>query len=70
MNREGKHGHARRTVDALPPASGGAVFRDRGLPGFGAHASGRQVCVVRTRGPDGGPGRVSIGRHGETSAVI
>ena len=60
----------KRAVDALSVPAGDAVFWDRDMPGFGVrvHASGRKVYVVQTRGPDGAPKRVSIGRHGDTSA--
>ena len=70
MHRGNKPRLTKRTVDALSVSAGDAVFWDRDLPGFGVrvHASGRKVYVVQTRGPDGRPKRVSIGRHGDTSA--
>ncbi len=60
---------SKRTVDALCVKGKDAVFWDRDLPGFGVrvHATGRKVCVVQTRGPNG-PKRVSLGRHGEMPA--
>ena len=70
MRRGNRPRLTKRSVDALSVPSGDAVFWDRDLPGFGVrvHASGRKVYVVQTRGPDGAPKRVSIGRHGDTSA--
>ena len=61
---------SKRTVDALSVESRDAVFWDREIPGFGVrvYATGRKVYVVQTRGPAGGPRRVTIGRHGEVSA--
>ena len=61
---------SKRTVDALSVESRDAVFWDRDLPGFGVrvYATGRKVYVVQTRGPSGGPSRVTIGRHGQLSA--
>ena len=46
------------------------VVWDRDLPGFGvrAHRSGRKVYVVQARGPAGSK-RVTLGRHGELSAM-
>ena len=59
----------KRTVDALSVEGRDAVFWDRDLPGFGirVYPSGLKKYVVQSRGP-GGSRRVTLGRHGETSA--
>ncbi|MCY4384223.1 MAG: tyrosine-type recombinase/integrase [Nitrospinae bacterium] len=58
----------KRAVDALDPGGKDTLYWDRDLAGFGvrAYASGRKVYVVQSRGPRG-PGRVTLGRHGELS---
>ena len=58
-----------RVVEALRVEDKHVVFWDRDLAGFGirVHASGRKVYVVQTRGP-GGLKRVSLKRHGDTTA--
>ena len=60
---------SKRTVDGLSVESKEAVFWDRDLPGFGVrvYPSGSKIYVVQSRGP-AGIKRVSLGRHGETTA--
>lgn len=45
----------RRSVDALSARGRDTVYWDRNLPGFGVRVNrtGRKVCCVQTRGPDG-----------------
>ena len=69
MPKRGELTISKRTVDGLSVESGGKVFWDRELPGFGVrvYPSGRKVYVAQSRGP-AGIKRLSLGRHGETTA--
>ena len=60
---------SKRTVDGLSVEGKEAVFWDRELPGFGVrvYPSGTKKYVAQSRGP-AGIRRVSLGRHGETTA--
>ncbi len=69
MPRRGELTISKRTVDGLSVENGEAVFWDRELPGFGVrvYPSGSKIYVAQSRGP-AGIRRVSLGRHGETTA--
>ncbi len=60
---------SKRSVDALTPGTGDALYWDTTLPGFGVrvYASGRKTYVVQCRGPKGSR-RVTIGQHGKITA--
>ena len=61
---------SKRSVDALCPGDGDALYWDTALPGFGVrvYASGRKTYVVQCRGPNGSR-RATIGRHGKITPV-
>ena len=69
MPRRGELTISKRTVDRLSVEGREAVFWDRKLPGFGVrvYPSGSKSYLVQSRGPRG-IRRVSLGRHGETTA--
>lgn len=69
MPKRGELTISKRTVDGLSVAAKEAVFWDRELPGFGVrvYSSGSKMYVAQSRGP-AGIKRVSLGRHGETTA--
>ena len=69
MPKRGKLTISKRTVDGLSVEGKETVFWDRDLPGFGVrvYPSGSKIYVVQSRGPSG-IRRLSLGRHGETTA--
>ena len=69
MPKRGELTISKRTVDGLSVEAKEAVFWDRELPGFGVrvYPSGSKIYVAQCRGPTGIK-RVSLGRHGETTA--
>ena len=69
MPKRGELTISKRTVDGLSVEGKEAVFWDRELPGFGVrvYPSGSKIYVAQCRGP-AGIKRVSLGRHGETTA--
>ena len=69
MPKRGELTISKRTVDGFSVKGREAVFWDRELPGFGVrvYPSGSKVYLAQSRGP-AGIRRVSLGRHGETTA--
>ena len=69
MPKRGELTLSKRTVDGLSVEGKEAVFWDRELPGFGVrvYPSGTKIYVAQSRGP-AGIRRVSLGRHGKTTA--
>ena len=69
MPKRGELTISKRTVDALSVGRKEAVFWDWELPGFGVrvYPSGSKIYVVQSRGPSGIK-RLSLGRHGKTTA--
>ena len=69
MPKRGELTISKRTVDGFSVKGREAVFWDRELPGFGVrvYPSGSKIYLAQCRGP-AGIRRVSLGRHGETTA--
>lgn len=69
MPKRGDFTISKRAVEGLSAGGREAVFWDRELPGFGVrvYPSGSRIYVAQSRGPCGIK-RISLGRHGETTA--